>query len=66
MKSVIISVQDKDFFKLKQSLKQIPYIQKVEEKTIDTVDPIYLASEESLSEDWNSDEDDRYDQITEK
>ncbi|WP_377483074.1 hypothetical protein [Pontibacter toksunensis] len=61
MKKVEIEVNDADYPMLKSLLDNLKYIKSVKE--IDPVDEVTLLSEASLAEDWDSEEDDRYDEI---
>ncbi len=60
MKTVEILVDDNDLPQLMKAIEQLGLIQSVKEKKQIAVDEITLASEESLAEDWNSDEDSRF------
>lgn len=61
MKKVEIEVNDVDYPMLKSLLENLRYIKSIKE--IDSIDEVTLLSEASLAEDWDSEEDDRYDEI---
>lgn len=58
MKSITVSVKDEDYSRLKETLQNLNDVEKLEESFTDTYS---LLSQESLAEEWLSDEDDRYD-----
>jgi hypothetical protein len=59
MKTIEISVNDNNFLKLKKILEKVDFIESIKEKYTAT-DPISMVSEPSLAEEWNSEEDNRY------
>ncbi|WP_114783144.1 hypothetical protein [Botryobacter ruber] len=61
MKKIEITVNDADFLIVKSLLENLRYIKSFEEK--EPVDEVTLLSQKSLAEDWDSEEDDRYDQL---
>jgi hypothetical protein len=61
LKTLTISVEDNDFSKLKNMINNLPYVKKIVEQE-PSVNPISLVSMESLEEDWESTEDERYNQ----
>ncbi len=60
MTRIVIALKDQDVPKLKELLSQVNYIESVEEKKDKDADPISRLSQESLAEDWSSEEDERY------
>ena len=61
MRKIEIEVNDADYPMLRSLLENLRYIKSVREIT--SVDETSLLSEASLAEDWDSEEDDRYDEI---
>ena len=61
MRKIEIEVDDTDYPMLRNLLENLRYIKSVRE--IAPVDEVSLLSEASLAEDWDSEEDSRYDEI---
>ncbi len=63
MKTLTVSVRDEDFGKLKNDLEKLSYVEifAPAEKEIDLVS---LVSQDSLAQDWLSEEDSRYDELS--
>ena len=61
MRKIEIEVNDADYPMLRSLLENLRYIKSVRE--IAPVDEVSLLSEASLAEDWDSEEDGRYDEI---
>jgi len=60
MRTIEISVNDQDFSKLRSFLTQLDFIKDIKEKKLTGIDSVTLLSEQSLAEEWNSEEDSRY------
>ena len=62
METVEIKIKKRDYPKLKRILENLNYLEfyKVTEGEIDIVS---VAAEKSLEEEWNSDEDSRWDKL---
>lgn len=60
MKIIEISVNDHDVSKLKNLLTELEFIKFVKEKKPSSIDPATRLSEHSLAEEWDSEEDSRY------
>ena len=60
MKTVEIVVDDSDLPQLMKVIEQLGHIQSVTDKKPSEIDEITFVSEASLAEDWESDEDSRY------
>jgi hypothetical protein len=66
MRTIEISVNDKDLSRLKTLLLKLDFIKGFKEKHEANLDALTLVSEESLAEEWNSKEDSRYEQFFQK
>jgi len=60
MRTIEISVNDQDFSKLRSFLTRLDFIKDIKEKKPTGIDSVTLLSEQSLAEEWNSEEDSRY------
>lgn len=60
MRTIEISVNDQDFSKLRIFLTRLDFIKDIKEKKSTGIDSVTLISEQSLAEEWNSEEDSRY------
>ncbi|RDC63316.1 hypothetical protein [Adhaeribacter pallidiroseus] len=63
MRTVEISVKDQDFSRLQSILKQLDFIEAIKEKEKTPISETALLSEQALAEDWDSEEDSRYEQL---
>jgi hypothetical protein len=62
METIEIKIRSRDIPRLKKILEKIDFLQSYKVKR-DDVDEVSIASEKSLAEEWNSDEDSRWDEI---
>ena len=60
MRTIEISVNDQDFSKLRSFLTRLDFIKDIKEIKSTGIDSVTLLSEQSLAEEWNSEEDSRY------
>ena len=66
MRTIEIPVKDQDVSKLMSFLTKLDFVKLVKEKKSLEVDPATRLSEQSLAEEWDSNEDSRYEKYFEK
>lgn len=62
METIEIKIRSRDVPRLKKILEKIDFLQSYKVKR-DDVDEVSIVAEKSLAEEWNSDEDARWDEI---
>jgi len=60
MRTIEISVNDQDLSKLRSFLTRLDFVKDIKEKKTAVTDPATILSEQSLAEEWDSEEDSRY------
>lgn len=66
MKIIEISISNQDVSRLKSLLSELEYIKFVKEKDPASIDSSTYLSEHSLAEEWDSEEDRRYEKFFDK
>lgn len=66
MKIIEISISNQDVSRLKNILSEHEFIRFVKEKDLVSIDSTTHISEHSLAEEWDSEEDSRYENFFEK
>lgn len=62
METIEIKIRSRDIPRLKKILEKIDFLQSYKVKR-DDIDEVTIVAEKSLAEEWNSDEDSRWDEI---
>lgn len=62
METIEIKIKHKDFPRLKAALEKLDFLESVKIKK-EEIDMVSVVAEESLAEEWDSDEDSRWDDI---
>lgn len=62
METIEIKIKSRDFPRLKKILEKIDFLQSYKVKR-EEIDEVSMVAEKSLAEEWNSDEDSRWDEF---